>query len=131
MEACASAHHWGREAQAAGHEVRLVPAAYVKPFVKRHKGDAVDAEAISEAALRPSMRYVPVKTPDQQSQAMLFRTPEMFVRQRAQTINALRAHLAEFGIVLRLRIRNPETFRREVEEKAVALPGLASSLVQR
>lgn len=128
MEACASAHHWGRKAQTAGHEVRLVPAAYVKPFVKRHKSDAVDAEAITEAAQRPSMRYVPVKTPEQQSQAMLFRTREMFVRQRTQTINALRAHLAEFGIVLRLRIRNPDTFASEIEEKAAALPELARSL---
>ncbi len=130
MEACASAHHWGREAQSAGHEVRLVPAGYVKPFVKRHKSDAVDAEAITEAALRPSMRCVPVKTPDQQSQAMLFRTREMFVRQITQIINGLRAHLAEFGIVLRLRIRNPDTFRREVKEKSDVLPDLAGSLAE-
>ena len=131
MEACASAHYWGREAHSAGHELRLVPAAYVKPFVKRHKSDAVDAEAISEAALRPSMRFVPVKTPEQQAQAMLFRTRETFVRQRTQTINALRAHLAEFGVILRLRIRNPDTFRREVDEKVVALPQLAQSLAER
>ena len=97
MEACASAHYWGREAHSAGHEVRLVPAAYVKPFVKRHKSDAVDAEAISEAALRPSMRFVPVKTPEQQAQAMLFRTRETFVRQRTQTINALREHSTRLG----------------------------------
>ena len=84
MEACASAHHWGREALAAGHEVRLVPARYVKPFVKRHKSDVVDAEAITEAAMRPSMRFVPVKAPEQQAQAMLFRTRELFVRQRTQ-----------------------------------------------
>ena len=131
MEACASAHHWGREAQSAGHEVRLVPAGYVKPFVKRHKSDTVDAEAITEAALRPSMRFVPVKNSEQQAQAMLFRTREMFVRQRTQAINALRAHLAEFGIVLRLRIRNPDTFKREVEEKASVLPDLARSLTER
>ena len=84
MEACGSAHFWGRVAQAAGHEVRLIPALYVKPFVKRHKSDAIDAEAIVEAAFRPSMRTVAVKDEDQQAQAMLFRTREMFVRQRME-----------------------------------------------
>ncbi len=96
MEACASAHHWGRDL---GHEVRLIPPAYVKPFVKRQKNDMADAEAIAEAASRPTMRCVAVKSEDQQGAAMVYRTRDLLVRQRTQTINALRAHLAEQGIV--------------------------------
>ena len=90
MEACASAHHWGREIGKLGHELKLVPPIYVKPFVKRQKNDAADAEAICEAASRPTMRFVAVKTREQQAQGMLFRTRDLLVRQRAQTINALR-----------------------------------------
>lgn len=100
MEACASAHHWGREAEALGLTVRLVPAIYVKPFVRRQKNDAADAEAIAEAALRPSMRFFAVKTEAQQAQAVVFRSRELLVKQRTQLINALRGHLAEFGILL-------------------------------
>ena len=99
MEACGSAHYWGREIAALGHEVRLVPPIYVKPFVKSHKNDSADAEAISEAAQRPTMHFVAVKTEAQQAQGMLFRTRDLLVRQRTQTINALRGHLAEFGVV--------------------------------
>jgi len=99
MEACASAHHWGREMTRLGHDVRLVPPVYVKPYVKRHKNDAADAEAICEAAQRPTMRFVAVKTEEQQARAMLFHTRDLLVRQRTQTINALRGHLAEFGVV--------------------------------
>jgi len=99
MEACGSAHYWGREIRELGHEVRLVPPIYVKPFVKRQKNDAADAEAITEAAQRPTMHFVAVKTEAQQAQAMLFRTRDLLVRQRTQTINALRGHLAEFGVV--------------------------------
>ena len=99
MEACAGAHHWGREILPLGHEVRLVPPIYVKPFVKRHKNDAADAEAITEAAQRPTMHFVEVKTEAQQAQAMLFHTRDLLVRQRTQTINALRGHLAEHGVV--------------------------------
>ena len=108
MEACAGAHYWGREIAALGHEVRLVPPIYVKPFVKRQKNDAADAEAITEAAERPTMHFVAVKTETQQAQAMLFHTRDLLVRQRTQTINALRGHLAEYGIVApkgRARIR--------------------------
>ena len=93
MEACASAHHWGREIGKFGHEVKLVPPIYVKPFVKRQKNDAADAEAICEAASRPTMRFVAVKTREQQAQGMLFRTRDLLVRQRTQTINALRGTL--------------------------------------
>ena len=99
MEACAGAHYWGREIVALGHEVKLVPPIYVKPFVKRQKNDAADAEAITEAAQRPTMHFVAVKTEAQQAQGMLFRTRDLLVRQRTQTINALRGHLAEFGVV--------------------------------
>ena len=99
MEACASAHYWAREIAALGHEVRLVPPIYVKPFVKRQKNDAADAEAITEAAQRPTMHFVAIKTEAQQAQGMLFHTRDLLVRQRTQTINALRGHLAEYGVV--------------------------------
>jgi transposase len=99
MEACATAHHWAREIEALGHEVKLMPPRYVKPYVKRNKNDAADAEAICEAVTRPTMRFVPIKSPDQQSVLMVHRTRHLFVRQRTSLINAIRAHLAEFGIV--------------------------------
>lgn len=99
LEACGGAHHWARELRALGHEVRLIPPAYVKPFVKRHKNDAVDAEAICEAAQRPSMRFVAVKSEEQQASALVFRTRDLLVRQRTQLINAIRGHLTEYGWV--------------------------------
>lgn len=99
MEACATAHYWGRVAQARGHEVRLIPTQYVKPFVKRQKNDRADAEAIAEAAARPNMAFVAVKSAEKQAKAVAFRTHQCFVRQRTQLINALRGHLAEFGLV--------------------------------
>ncbi len=101
MEACASAHHWAREIGALGHEVRLIPPAYVKPFVKRQKNDAADAEAICEAASRPTMRFVQPKSAEVQGAAVVFRTRDLLVRQRTQLINALRGHLGEFGYVVR------------------------------
>src|SRR6202046_1319661 len=99
IEACASSHHWSRELQALGHTVRLMPPAYVKPYVKRQKNDAADAEAICEAVTRTNMRFVPIKTPEQQSCLMLHRTRHLFIRQQTAVINSIRAHLAEFGIV--------------------------------
>ncbi len=99
IEACASSHHWSRELQALGHTVRLMPPAYVKPYVKRQKNDAADAEAICEAVQRPNMRFVPTKTPEQQSCLVLHRTRHLFIRQQTAVINSIRAHLAEFGIV--------------------------------
>ena len=99
MEACASSHHWSRELEALGHTVRQMPPAYVKPYVKRHKNDATDAEAICEAVSRPNMRFVATKTPEQQSCLTLHRTRHLFIRQQTSVINVIRAHLAEFGIV--------------------------------
>ena len=99
IEACASSHHWSRELKALGHTVRLMPPAYVKPYVKRQKNDAADAEAICEAVTRANMRFVATKTPEQQSCLMLHRTRHLFIRQQTAVINAIRAHLAEFGIV--------------------------------
>lgn len=99
MEACATSHYWGRVAQRNGHEVRLVPAIYVKPFVKRQKNDRADAEAIAEAASRPSMRFVAVKSAETQGRAVAYCTHQCMARQRTQLINALRGHLAEFGLV--------------------------------
>lgn len=99
IEACATSHYWAREIGAFGHEVKLMPAKYVKAYVKRNKNDAADAEAICEAVTRPTMRFVAIKTPEQQALLMLHRTRRLFVRQRTALINAMRAHLAEFGIV--------------------------------
>lgn len=100
MEACATSHYWGRVAQGHGHDVRLLPPIYVKPFVKRQKNDAADAAAIAEAVLRPSIHYVAVNSAEHQARAVAFRTHQCFVRQRTQLINARRGHLAEFGIVV-------------------------------
>ncbi|MET1082716.1 MAG: IS110 family transposase [Burkholderiales bacterium] len=99
LEACGGAHHWARELTALGYEVRLISPAYVKPFVKRHKNDAVDAEAICEAAQRPTMRFVAMKSEEQQASALVFRTRDLLVRQRTQLINAIRGHLTEYGWV--------------------------------
>ncbi|MEH6727880.1 MAG: IS110 family transposase [Hyphomicrobiales bacterium] len=99
MEACASAHYWGRKITELGHDVKLIPPIYVKPFVKRQKNDAADAEAIVEAASRPTMRFVAIKSADQQAAGMAFKTRDLFVRQKTQLINALRGHLAEHGVI--------------------------------
>src|ERR1700680_234179 len=99
MEACATSHHWARELTKLGHEVRLMPAKDVKAYVKRNKNDAADAEAICEAVRRPTMRFVRIKSPEQQGQLMQHRTRDLMIRPRPQMINALRAHLAELGIV--------------------------------
>jgi len=99
IEACATAHHWARELIALGHEVKLMPPAYVKAYVKRNKNDAADAAAICEAVTRPSMRFVPVKDVDQQAVLMMHRARNLLVRQRTMAINALRTHMAEFGVI--------------------------------
>jgi len=99
MEACASAHHWARELVALGHTVKLMPPAYVRPYVKRGKNDAADAEAMCEAVTRPTMRFDPVKSAEQQAVLMLHRSRDLLIRQRTMLVNALRGHLAELGIV--------------------------------
>ena len=122
MEACATSHYWARELIALGHEVRLIPPIYVKPFVKRQKNDANDAEAIVEAALRPAMRTVPVKSPEQQALAMLFRTRELLLTQKTQLLNALRAHLAEHGVIVAGGRRSIDPFIRVLEDMTNPLP---------
>src|SRR3954466_7938121 len=130
MEACGSAHHWGRAIGDLGHEVRLIPPAYVKPFVKRQKNDAADAEAIAEAASRPTMRFVSVKTAEQQADAMVFRARDLWVRQRTQTINALRGHLAEFGIVAPAGHARVDKLAEAVSDTATELPDMARELAR-
>ncbi len=128
MEACATAHYWGREMTRLGHEVRLIPPIYVKPFVKRQKNDAADAEAIVEAALRPTMRFVEIKTAEQQSRAMLFRTRELLVTQRTKMINALRAHLAEYGFTVAKGVGNVQRLAAILEGSEHDLPDLVRQM---
>ncbi len=129
MEACATAHHWARELIALGHEVKLMPPAYVKAYVKRNKNDAADAEAICEAVTRPSMRFVPIKDVDQQSVLMLHRARALLIRQRTMLVNALRAHMAEFGIIAPQGLRNVEQLIDAISDARTALPELARSIL--
>ena len=122
MEACATSHHWGRVAQRHGHDTRLIPAAYVKPFVKRQKNDRADADAIAEAALRPNMRFVAVKSAETQGRAVAFRTHQCLVRQRTQLINALRGHLAEFVRVAPKGPANLKVLENALDDEATDLP---------
>jgi transposase len=132
MEACAGAHHWARELIELGHKVRLMPPAYVKPYVKRGKTDAADAEAICEAVVRPTMRFVPVKSAERQAALLDHKARDFLVRQRTQTVNAIRAHLGEFGIVTATGIHNLDRLleaAREMPEAArPALDLLAGQL---
>ena len=123
MEACATSHYWGRMAQSHGHEVRLVPAVYVKPFVKRQKNDKADAEAIAEAASRPTMRFVSVKSAETQGRAVAFRTHQCLVRPRTQLINALRRHLAEFGLVAPKGPASLKVLENALADETSILPG--------
>src|SRR4051812_1596607 len=130
MEACAGAHHWARELGKLGHTVRLIPPAYVKPYVKRHKNDRADAEAICEAAQRPSMRFVPVKTEEQQANGVVFRARDLLVRQRTQCINALRGHLSEYGYVFPQGIPHAEAVIAHVEDPDSAVPESARAVLK-
>jgi transposase len=128
IEACVSAHHWAREMSWHGHEVRLIAPNCVKPFIKRQKNDAADAEAIVEAALRPTMRFVEPKTADQRARATAFRTREQFVKQRTETINALRSYLYEFGHVAPTGIGFAPRLARVLEEPNTDMPELARDI---
>jgi transposase len=118
IEACATSHHWSRQLQALGHKVRLMPPAYVKPYVKRQKNDAADAEAICEAVTRVNMRFVETKTVEQQSCLMLHRTRHLFIREQTAVINVIRAHLAEFGIVAPVGRKGVEELLRVIADPA-------------
>ena len=131
LEACATAHYWARELGALGHEVRLMPAQYVKAYIKRNKHDAADAEAICEAVGRPTMRFVPVKTAEQQATQLLHRGREQLVRQRTMLVNALRAHLAEFGMVAAQGLRNVGELIAIVRDDGdTRLPDVARQVLQ-
>jgi transposase len=131
LEACATAHYWARELQAVGHEVRLMPAQYVKAYVKRNKNDAADAEAICEAVQRPTMRFVPIKTAEQHAALLVHRCRERLVRQRTALVNALRAHLAEFGIIAPLGLRHVARLIAIVRDESDArLPALARQVLR-
>jgi transposase len=125
IEACATAHHWARQITALGHEVKLMPPAYVKAYVKRNKNDAADAEAICEAVTRPTMRFVPIKSADAQSILMLHRARHLLVRQRTAQVSAMRAHLAEYGIVAPKGRAHVRDLLTALESRVGWLPDLA------
>jgi len=130
IEACHPAHYWGQEIAALGHDVLLMPPQFVKPYVKSQKNDAADAEAIAEAVQRPTMRFVPIKSADQQAVLMLHRTRDLLIRQRSSLISAIRAHFAEFGIVVGRRIRNVERLLALLETAGdQRLPALAAEML--
>ncbi|WP_108484166.1 IS110 family transposase [Oceaniglobus ichthyenteri] len=125
MEACGGAHFWARELGRLGHDARLISARYVKPFIKRQKNDAADAEAIVEAATRPTMRFVEVKSAEQQARAVVFRTREQLLKQRTELVNALRSHLYEFGYVAPQGIHNLPRIAKILDDKNTDIPSLA------
>lgn len=126
MEACASSHHWAREIAKLGHQIRLIAPAYVKPFVQRQKNDAADAEAICEAAQRPTMRFVAIKSEEQQAASLVLRARDLLVGQRTQIINAIRGHLAEFGIV----VAKGPCHVAKLLNRMVDAPAMAQSILQ-
>lgn len=132
MEACATAHHWARTLMALGHDVRLIAPKFVKPYVKNQKNDMADAEAIAEAASRPTMRFVEVKTPEQQGLGVIFRLRDLLVGQRTQTVNALRSHLAEFGVVAAKGRENVDKLQSALDrdEEATDIPASVRHMAQ-
>jgi len=131
MEACASSHFWARAISELGHNVRLIPPAYVKPFVKRQKNDMADAEAICEAAQRPTMRFVAVKSEAKQASAVIFRTRDLLVGQRTQIINALRGHMGEFGFIAPQGAANLDRLVVEIEDPSASVPEAARTCLLR
>ena len=130
MEACSSAHHWARELTAMGHEVRLIPPMYVKPYVKRGKSDAIDAEAICEAVTRPTMRFVAIKTVEQQALLSLHRARDLLVRQRTQLINGLRGLVAEFGVYIPRGLARVIGFAEDITlGEVLDLPDVANEVI--
>jgi transposase len=125
IEACATAHYWARELAALGHQVRLVPPSYVKAYLKRGKNDAADAEAICEAVTRPNMRFVPVKSEEQQGVLVLHRARELLVRQRTMLVNGLRGHMAEFGIIAPQGIKRVPELVAALADEATDIPQIA------
>jgi len=126
MEACSSAHHWGRELTKLGHNVKLMPAVYVNPYVKLQKNGATDAEAICEALARPTMRFVAIKSEDQQAVLMMHRARQLLIRQRTMIVNALRAHIAELGMVSPQRVTGANKLIALVEcEEDESIPVVA------
>ena len=130
MEACGGAHHWGRQITALGHRCKLIPPIYVKPFLKRQKNDSNDAAAIIEAAQRPTMRFVAVKSGQAQADSMLFRTRALLVRQRTQSINSLRGQLAEFGVIAARGVAGVAVMRLELAEVKESLPEQVVSVAE-
>jgi transposase len=130
MEACGSSHHWGRQLRQLGHDVKLMPAGYVKPYVKRGKNDAVDAEAICEAVRRPTMRFVDIKTEDQQAILAIHRTRDLAVRQRTQLANMIRSLLREFGHILPIGIEAVTAFaKRHLSGDHPDMPEIANGML--
>jgi len=130
IEACGTSHFWSRELQALGHEVKLMPPTYVKPYVKRGKTDAGDAAAICEAVGRPTMRFVAIKSPEQQSMLALHRSRDLLIRQRTQLVNMIRGQLAEFGIVVAKGIHHVlNLVARLLDGETLDLPALAAKVV--
>ena len=129
MEACGGSHYWAREIAKLGHDIRLIAPGYVKPFVKRQKNDIADAEAICEAAQRPTMRFVAAKSEEQQAAAMVFRVRDLVVRQRTQIINAIRGHLAEFGLVAAQGLFHAAKLVAAIEDKDPAIPEAARPIL--
>lgn len=129
IEACHTAHYWAREIRSLGHEVRLMPPQFVKPYVKSQKNDAADAEAICEAVTRPSMRFVPIKSAEQQSILLLHRTRDLLIRQRSSLVSAIKAHCAEFGIILGTGVRDVDRFIERLNDACSKLPEVACDML--